>query len=41
MGVLIVTLADLTTVNIDGLANVTAMTEILDIVVHAVIKFRG
>lgn len=40
MGTLIISIADLTTLNIDGLANVTAMTEILDIVVHAVLKIR-
>lgn len=40
MGTFIVSIADLTTLNIDGLANITAMTEILDIVVHAVLKIR-
>lgn len=40
MGTFIISIADLTTLNIDGLANINAMTEILDIVVHAVLKIR-
>lgn len=40
MGTLIISIADMTTLNVDGLSNVTSMTEILDIVVHAVLKIR-
>ena len=40
MGTFIISIADLTTLNVDGLANVGSMTEILDIVVHAVLKIR-
>ena len=40
MGTFIISIADLTTLNIDGMASVLSMTEILDIVVHAVLKIR-
>ena len=40
MGTFIVAIADSTTINISGLANVTSVSEILDIIVHAVLKIR-
>jgi hypothetical protein len=40
MGTFIISIADMTTLNIDGLSNITSMAEILDIVVHAVLKIK-
>ena len=40
MGTFIISIADMTTLNIDGMPNVTSMTDILDIVVLAVLKIR-
>jgi len=40
MGTLIISIADMTTLNIDGLSNITSMSEILEIVVHAVLKIK-
>ena len=40
MATFIISIADMTTLNIDGLSNVISMTEILDIVVHAILKIK-
>jgi len=40
MGTLIISIADMTTLNIDGLSNINSMSEILEIVVHAVLKIK-